>query len=34
MSRRQEHPMLTTEFWVVGFLSPVLAVLKLTVAGH
>jgi hypothetical protein len=34
MSRRQEHAMQTTGFWMVGFLSLVLAVLKLTVAGH
>ena len=34
MSRRQEHAMQTTGFRMVGFLSLVLAVLKLTVAGH
>ena len=34
MSRSQEHPMQTTGFRMVGFLSLVLAVLKLTVAGH
>jgi hypothetical protein len=31
---RQEHPIQITEFWAFGFLSVVLAVLKVTVAGH
>src|SRR5260370_40968672 len=30
MSGRQEHPMQTTGFWMVGFLPLVLAVLKVT----
>src|ERR1700682_4754830 len=34
MTRSQELPMRTTGFRMVGFLSLVLAVLKLTVAGH
>ena len=34
MSRKQEQAIQTTGFWMFGFLSLVLAVLKLTVAGH
>jgi hypothetical protein len=34
MSRRSEHPVQATGFWTFGFLSAVLAVLKLTVAGN
>ena len=34
MSRRSEHPVQATGFWMCGFLSAVLAVLKLTVAGY
>src|SRR5213078_36356 len=34
MSRKQEHPIQAMGFWVFGFLSVVLAVLKLTVAGY
>src|SRR6476646_11755368 len=34
MSRRSEHPVQATGFWTFGFLSAVLAVLKLTVAGY
>jgi len=34
MSRKQEHPIQAMGFWLFGFLSVVLAVLKLTVAGY
>ena len=34
MSSKQEHPIQAMGFWVFGFLSVVLAVLKLTVAGY
>jgi hypothetical protein len=34
MSRNPEHPVQAMGFWVFGFLSVVLAVLKLTVAGY
>jgi len=34
MSRKQEHPIEAMGFWMFGFLSVVLAVLKLTVAGY
>ena len=34
MSSIQEYPIQATGFWVFGFLSVVLAVLKLTVAGY
>ena len=34
MSSKQEHPIQATGFWMFGFLSVVLAVLKLTVAGY
>jgi hypothetical protein len=34
MSSKQEYPIQATGFWVFGFLSVVLAVLKLTVAGY
>jgi hypothetical protein len=34
MSRRSERPVQATGFWMCGFLSAVLAVLKLTVAGY
>src|SRR5438034_9834816 len=34
MSSKQEHPIQAMGFWVFGFLSAVLAVLKLTVAGY
>jgi hypothetical protein len=33
MSRRQEYPIQAMGFWVFGFFSVVLAVLKPTVAG-
>jgi hypothetical protein len=32
MSSKQEHPIQAMRFWLFGFLSVVLAVLKLTVA--
>jgi hypothetical protein len=32
MSSKQEHPIQAMGFWLFGFLSVVLAVLKLTVA--
>src|SRR6267378_2286669 len=34
MSSKQEHPIQAMGFWMFGFLSVVLAVLKLTVAGY
>src|SRR5256884_530380 len=34
MSRKQEHPIQAMGFWLFGFLSVALAVLKLTVAGY
>src|SRR2546429_3712959 len=34
MSSKQEHPIQAMGFWLFGFLSVVLAVLKLTVAGY
>jgi len=34
MSGKQEHPIQAMGFWLFGFLSVVLAVLKLTVAGY
>src|ERR1035441_6583993 len=34
MSSKPEHPIQAMGFWVFGFLSVVLAVLKLTVAGY
>jgi hypothetical protein len=34
MSSKQEHPIQALGFWMFGFLSVVLAVLKLTVAGY
>jgi hypothetical protein len=34
MSGKQEHPIQAMGFWMFGFLSVVLAVLKLTVAGY
>ena len=34
MSRKQEHPIQAMGFWMFGFLSVVLAVLKLTAAGY
>src|ERR1022692_1640286 len=34
MSSKPEHPIQTMGFWMFGFLSVVLAVLKLTVAGY
>jgi hypothetical protein len=34
MSSTQEHPIQAMGFWMFGFLSGVLAVLKLTVAGY
>ena len=34
MSRTPDHPVQTAGFWMFGFLSAVLAVLKLTMAGH
>ena len=34
MSSKQEHPIQAMGFWMSGFLSVVLAVLKLTVAGY
>ena len=34
MSSKQEHPIQAMGFWVFGFLSVVLAVLKLTVAAY
>jgi hypothetical protein len=33
MNSKQEHPIQAAGFWMFGFLSAVLAVLKLTVAG-
>ena len=33
MSKKEEQPIQTTGFWMFGFLSLVLAVLKLTVLG-
>ena len=34
MSSKQEHPIQAMGFWMFGFLSVVLAILKLTVAGY
>ena len=34
MSSKQEHPIQAMGFWMFGFLSAVVAVLKLTVAGY
>src|SRR5437773_9373538 len=34
MSSKQEHPIQAMGFWMFGFLSVALAVLKLTVAGY
>src|SRR5215469_16261450 len=34
MSSESEHPIQTTGFWIFGFLSVVLAILKLTVAPY
>jgi hypothetical protein len=34
MSSKQEHPIQVMGFWMFGFLSVALAVLKLTVAGY
>ena len=34
MSSKQEHPIQAMGFWLFGFLSVVLAVLKLTVVGY
>jgi hypothetical protein len=34
MSSKQEHPIQAMGFWMFGFLSVVLAVLKLTVGGY
>src|SRR5207253_4952392 len=34
MSSKQEHPIQAMGFWMFGFLSVLLAVLKLTVAGY
>ena len=34
MSSKPEHPIQAMGFWMFGFLSVVLAVLKLTVAGY
>ncbi len=34
MSGKQEHPIQAMAFWLFGFLSVVLAVLRLTVAGY
>ena len=34
MSSEQEYPIQAMGFWMFGFLSVVLAVLKLTVAGY
>ena len=34
MSSQQGYPIQAMGFWMFGFLSVVLAVLKLTVAGH
>src|SRR5215470_10158352 len=34
MSSKQEHPIQAMGFWLFGFLSVLLAVLKLTVAGY
>jgi hypothetical protein len=34
MSSKQEHPIQAMGFWLFGFFSVVLAVLKLTVAGY
>ncbi len=34
MTSIQEYPIQATGFWVFGFLSVVVAVLKLTVAGY
>ncbi len=34
MSSKQEYPIQAMGFWMFGFLSVVLAVLKLTVAGY
>jgi hypothetical protein len=34
MSRTPEHPVQVTGFWIFGFLSLLLAILKLTVAGY
>ena len=34
MSRIPEHPVQGTGFWIFGFLSVPLAILKLTVAGY
>jgi hypothetical protein len=34
MNGKQEHPIRAMGFWLFGFLSVVLAVLKLTVAGY
>ena len=34
MGSKQEHPIQAMGFWLFGFLSVALAVLKLTVAGY
>src|SRR6266702_970621 len=34
MSSKEEHPIQAMGFWMFGFLSVALAVLKLTVAGY
>ena len=34
MRNKPEHPIQATGFWMFGFISVVLAILKLTVAEH
>jgi hypothetical protein len=34
MSRTPERPVQVTGFWIFGFLSLLLAILKLTMAGY